>query len=434
MKVITVHSENRIVAGLIEELSSATQPETLLHVTKEADGRYRLTIVSTAAIADRTDETFTTEAMDYDIIMAKESGLYPEIRVFHSPQLGIGMIDDMRRVGIFAIDEGYSYTDEFSLAVCKELVENNNGKWRASRGFRAIEVNATCPNCNNALIITKEHMVIGFRCPSCEDVHLSYKGMRNVKYTKTRTFDVTVTDVPAVPMTSASAYYVVVKEEMMPMNKKELKQRLLGAGISEDVIDTRLETITDAQLKEYDDVPDAVLKEDFKAGDEAPAVEYMQFDAESIDAIADTLTKRMKELMEDTVFDIGDLEVELKEDSTTSPDIIELKEKVDGLIEKIDIILASTDELKEATGAPSRRALRIFKGRVPKKGAVDEDEEEEEDDEKAAITSNGTKVSKSIARALNLGLGDETSDGAVIKDGSGNTYKSMSSMLLKKEA
>lgn len=173
---------------------------------KKSQGLYTIKSVSTAAIQDREGETFTTRAIDYDIMLARRTNKYPEYRVFHSPLLGIGMVTKMQRVGIFAVEEGISYDDEFSLEVCKQLADNNDGRWRTSRGFYPLEVQFSCNYCNNPLSIERKHMLIGFICPVCKSGHITYKGMNGVRYQKACTFDITATDVPMVPMTGFTAF------------------------------------------------------------------------------------------------------------------------------------------------------------------------------------------------------------------------------------
>lgn len=165
---------------------------------------YDITSVSTAAMPDREDETFTVQAIDYDIAIARQTGIYPEYRMYHVPSLGIGRVTKMYRVGIFAVEEGHSYGDAFSLSVCKDLLSVNDGKWRTSRGFAPLEVNANC-HCGKPIGLTNKHMVIGFQCPHCRHGHLTYKGMNGVRYMKAQTFDITVTDIPAVVMTAMQA-------------------------------------------------------------------------------------------------------------------------------------------------------------------------------------------------------------------------------------
>ena len=410
-----------VVKELIADMLAADGQATV-GVTKEGD-RYRIVAVSTAAIKDREDEIFTTTSMDYEILQSKETGRYPEFRVFHSPALGIGTVEKMSRVGIFAVDEGYSYTDAFSLSVCKDLLENNDGKWRVSRGFKALEISVSCPSCSSTQLITKEHMIAGFRCPVCKQVHLSYKGMPNVQYMKTETFDVTVTDVPAVPMTSVAAFTTDINE-VKSMNKKELKERLLAAGLDEVAIDTRLKSITDDQMKELgDDVPDATLLKEFSVGEE----QVMVLDDGVLDAIAERVTVTVKELLDGFDIELSDLDmdVEFKE----IPEIVELKEMVAALQEQMSQLLADDDErLKEHNTPAARHRLSIYKSGTKKKITDEDVDEEDEEDEEEGETNNGKPVNKSTARWFKSFKERPLTEEALI-DADGEEFKSLSEFM-----
>lgn len=402
---------------LIGELIESGE-ESIATISKQGD-RYRIVAVSTAAIEDRQRETFTTQAMDYDIAEAYKSGQFPEFRVFHSPALGIGRVDTMRRVGIFAIDEGYSYTDPFSLATCKDLLANNqDGKWRTSRGFKAIEVAAGCPGCGSELVINKSHMVAGYRCPACTQVHLSFKGKPNVRYLKARTFDVSVTDVPVVPMTSAAAFIEMNTLEDS-MTKKQLKERLLSAGLDEAVVDARLSQVTDEQLKEFDDVPDATLLKELdlqeKDDDSGDSVDF----AELVDAIRTVVKEEVISVMSE--FEIELPSIELKEIS----ELTQLKEEIAELKEQIEALLEQQEEItKEWTPrGGKKRVPRILKGKkvAPPVEDGEEDEEDEEDDEDMeAVVAKGW---------FSHFAEDPNGQQVAIRDGAGKTYKSLSEFV-----
>ena len=138
---------------------------------------------------------------DYDINSTKNTGNYPEFRMFHKSYLAVGRVTKMRRAGIFAIDEGYAYDDPFSKEVCEKILSGNDGRWRMSRGFYVLEASGGCPECGEGLLVETKHMIAGFSCPTCKSVHPGYKGtLEDIKFHKTRTFDVTITDKPCVPI------------------------------------------------------------------------------------------------------------------------------------------------------------------------------------------------------------------------------------------
>jgi len=389
-------------------------------IEKKDDGRYRIVTISTAAVEDKEGETFGIEAIDYDIAQAERLGDYPEYRVFHEPSFGIGKVEKMRRVGIFAVDEGTSYDDPFSIDVCEKMLrDNKDGIWKVSRGFRVYEASGLCPNCGEGLLFSLKHMVAGFRCPSCKEVYLGYKRtLKDVRFRKARTFDVTVTDVPAVPWTSAAAFKLEDKEILM--TKKQLKEKLLAAGIAEDAIDERLKDLDEKRLKEFDDIPDAVLLKEFDAdGDEdkkkkADSDETVfVLDPDVLKEFSDIVAEQLKEALEGLTIEVPDMEMELKElpavDALTD-EIAELKELVAKLVEKDET------RLKELLkGAPRAARLRI------KRYKEEDDEDEEEDEEE----DNGRGSSCPPKKKKQLSL-----SGDIITLGDGSTVGSMTEAVL----
>lgn len=351
-------------------------------IGKESNGRYKIVALSTAAIPDLEDETYSTVAMDHEIATKEKNGNYPEFRLWHNEGLAIGRVTKMTRVGVFAIDSGYAYDDPFSIAVCKMLEsERDSGKWRVSRGFYLEEASGNCRNCGESLLIRKEHIILGFRCPVCRTTYLGRKGaLSNFTFLKTNTFDVTVTDNPAVPWTSAVAYM----ESEEQMNKKLLKEKLLEAGLSEEVVDAKLASIPDEILKEFDEItelPTAILKKlgvdvadgaDSDAGTIALGAEVLKEVATAlVPTIAKIVSEEVQKALADLTFEIPDVEL----------DIPQLKEYGDRLatMEGILAKLQEDDDTRLATrmkGAPRGAAFRIRRYK-----ASADDEEDEEDDE-----------------------------------------------------
>jgi ribosomal protein S27AE len=410
-----------------------------LLIEKQQNGRYKIVSVSTAAIEDREGETFTVNAIDYEIKRAKETGEYPEFRVFHTKPLGIGRVKSMRRVGIFAVDEGESYDDPFSLAVCEKMLRQNDGRWKTSRGFFVLEASGGCPKCGESLLIREKHMVAGFRCPKCGNTNLGFKGSLNdTRFLKTKTFDITVTDVPAVPWTGVSAFLSNNQEVVMAsMTKKELKKRLIKAGLSEEDIEARLSTISEETLKSFDGIPDAEILKEF-TDDESDESDEIDDDPEEDNDTPPVHKEKKpvaKEPTDEQVFTLDpavlkefariankeatEVLSELLEGATleteTDPDevtkeveaITELKEEIMALKDVVEKLLKGDEtRLKELySEAPRGSQLRIsgFKSTkecAPKKKPVDTEEEldgEEEEDtlptkKKVTKETNGTIV------------------------------------------
>jgi hypothetical protein len=408
-----------------------SEDQSAVHVQKQSDGRYKIISVSTAAVADREGETFDVECIDYDAEQARLTGDYPEFRAFHSPVLGFGRVTKMSRVGIFAVDEGYSYDDPFSISVCENMLLKNDGRWRASRGFRVLEATGLCPNCNERLKVATKHMVIGYRCPSCASVHVRLKGvLSNIHFKKARTFDVTVTDVPAVPVTGFAAFRYDDSEDFL-MNKEQLRKRLKAVGISDDAIEERLAQVTDERLKEFDDFPDAILLKELELEDDEEEVETKETEFvladEVLDRFAELVDKRVEARIKE-LFEGLSVELESDGDTFTKERGDELEQKIDHLTELVESVLeGDTARLKELIKEVPRGAKNVvrFKGSAMKKAKkvvnryVDEEDDEEDEEDEDEVVTKWFQQGKPVVE----------SGGVVIKDGQGRTHQSMSAAL-----
>jgi hypothetical protein len=197
-----------------------------------------------------------------------------------------------------------------------------------------------------------------------------------VRFLQTRTFDITVTDNPAVPMTGVSAFPIDF-EEVQVMGKKEaLKERLLNAGMSEDVIDERLSAISDDEAKEYDGIPEAILLKEF--GDEDESVETVELDPSVMKEIRQAIREEVSAALEGASLEIDAGSDVLKESS----EIAELKEAVENLTEMVQQLLdGDTERVKETLSGSSRKAKRLVSRFKEDKKTVPQDEEEDTEDE-----------------------------------------------------
>lgn len=380
--------------------SKSTSKDKEIHeiIIEKEDGRYKIIGVSTAAVKDREDETFTTDAMDFDIAAAEATGIYPEFRMWHKNYLAVGRVTKMSRVGIFAIDEGYAYDDPFSKEVCEKILSDNDGHWRMSRGFYVLEASGGCPSCGEGLLIETKHMIAGFACPTCKSIHSRYKGtLDDIKFRKTKTYDVTITDIPCVPMTGVSAFKADNTEAIM--TKKELRKKLLDAGLSSKVVDERLKEVDAKQLKALDTLPQAdvlkelelQLEEETSGGD---GEELFVLDPEVLKDFAaivkEQVAEELKPIVEEAIkeavggleLELGDVQVEGVEGIDELTEIVaELKESVDGLLESDEDRLER--KLKETSRGGKLRIVREKAANKKKRGdeEEDEDEDEEEDEE-----------------------------------------------------
>lgn len=428
----------RHLAALYANVTDAELKE--IYFSKEKDGSYKIVTISTAALKDREDETFSIAAMDYDIRLARETGQYPEFRVFHSKVLGFGRVEKMQRVGIFMVDEGHSYNDPFSIEICeKMLINNDEGKWRVSRGFAVHELQGHCYKCGSPLSVQKEHFLIGFRCPGCESVHLRYKGaLDDVVFRKVRTFDVSVTDVPAVTQTSAMAYPAM--EDFM--TKKDLEKRLLLAGISKEAINDRLADVDEEALKEFDEVPTAVLLKELDL-DEEETEEEEETETDAVSDVDENLeietpdgdvvemdaavVHAIKEVVRDVLrseLDGLQIDLETTAEKEYTDQIAVLKEEIADIKNLLKAYLKSDTATvnKMLSETPRKTKARVLRFKAMDESMDEEDEEDEEDEMEK-------KSYRDWIPALNRGQRVEKGNGAVIGDGSGETFGSLAEMV-----
>jgi hypothetical protein len=413
-------------------------------VEKQENGRYKIIAISTVAIKDLENETFTTDAMDYEVKEVKQTGDYPEFRVFHKKYLGIGKVTKMSRVGIFAVDEGESYDDPFSLSVCEKMLSNNkDGKWKVSRGFVVLEASGACSDCGSILKVRTKHMAVGFQCPTCKSVHLNYKGtLDGLRFLKTKTFDITVTDVPAVPWTGVQAFPFSTRlEQEVTMNKKQLKEKLIEAGLEEKEIDARLDDLTPEALKEFDGIPVAeVLKEFSKKSDKEEDTDgdFFTLDPSVLKEFTNIVHEEVEKSLDGMEIDIEDSE-EFKEYSETLNTVVEQQKEILTMLKELQSVVV-TKEKEDDEETP--RKFRILRSKSKDKKTDPNADEGATEDPNAdpAVDENGDPIepgSKEAAKKkkmppwLQKSLEEDVdADGAVIQGADGTHFKSMSEFAL----
>ncbi len=160
--------------------------------------------VSTREEWDREGELFTTKAIDYDIERVKRTKEYPEFRLYHVRGFKLGMCDSMTRNKDRAVDSGYWFKTPFAQAM-KDIVAANTGRWKISRGFYSLEATGLCMKCNKDLMVRPINYIFGLVCPECSTYHKDVS-LSDMRHLKAITFDISVTDVPAVVNTAVVAY------------------------------------------------------------------------------------------------------------------------------------------------------------------------------------------------------------------------------------
>lgn len=216
MAALYVHVEDAAKeedTHMLQETSGAGQYKDaiigILRLYKEEkNGNWqdRWIAVSTVQMWDRQGEMFTTEAMDYDASRAHQTKEFPELRMFHVRGFKLGVCDSMQRINEYAVDQGYWHDTPFAQAV-KEIVAKNKGRWKISRGFYTVKASGLCPDCGAGLTVGPINYIVGVPCRVCKEWYAPSK-LKQLKHLETRTFDITLTDVPAVVQTAVAAYTI----------------------------------------------------------------------------------------------------------------------------------------------------------------------------------------------------------------------------------
>jgi len=203
------------------------------------------------------------------------------------------------------------------------------------------------------------------------------------------------------------------------MNKKELKQKLLAAGIDEAVIDQRLKDLPDERLKEFDDIPEAEVLKEFETEEEEEETEKPEkteeptgdedeqlftLDPEVLKDFAEIVRTTVKEevakAMDGISIDISDVEMELKE----VPGLEALKEQLTAIQEKLDALTtADAKKLKEKLETmPRNGKLRIMRMK-DKPDPVEEKEDEDEIDAEGVVIGADGEQFASMSKFIQFG-------------------------------
>lgn len=175
-------------------------------ISDESEDIDRWIAVSTIQEEDTYGQVVTTEAMDFDIKRALRTSIYPELRMFHVRGFKLGKADSMDRNGIYAVDQGYWNKQPFPLAV-KDLVSTDtNRKWRISRGFHPVKATGRCADCNTDLSVGLMNFIFGAVCKECGAYYQDPEMLKQLKYLATVTYDITLTDIPALSRTAVAAF------------------------------------------------------------------------------------------------------------------------------------------------------------------------------------------------------------------------------------
>ena len=202
------------------------------------------------------------------------------------------------------------------------------------------------------------------------------------------------------------------------MNKKQLKEKLLAAGIDAGVIDERLKGLSDERLKEFDDIPEAEVLKEFETEDEeteeesdtdeptaetADDEQVFTLDPEVLKDFAGivriVVQEEVAKAMDGISINIDDVEMELKE----VPGLEVLKEQMVKIQETLNkLTSADTKKLKESLATmPRSGVLRIQ--RMKETPDEDVEEKEEEVDEEGVIVSADGKHFSSMSSFIGMG-------------------------------
>lgn len=201
MRVRTVPVQ---MVDLVIGLSRVNGNDHSMHYCSVDFSQDRWIAISTREEWDREGEMFTKEAMDFDIGRAYRLNEFPEFRMYHVRGFKLGMCDKMTRDKDRAVDEGYWHKTRFAQAV-RGVTARNKGRWKISRGFYSLEATGHCRKCDKDLMVRPINYTFGIVCKDCSEYHPN-ASLSRLRHLKAITFDITLTDVPAVASTAVAAY------------------------------------------------------------------------------------------------------------------------------------------------------------------------------------------------------------------------------------
>jgi hypothetical protein len=242
---------------------------------------------------------------------------------------------------------------------------------------------------------------------------------------KTKTFDVTVTDVPAVPWTGVAAFPLLKRlESEVTMDKKQLRQKLIDAGLEEKEVDARLDSLTMEALKEFDGIPEAeVLKELSKPASES--LDTFVLDASVMKEFSNIVHTEVEKSLDGLEIDIEDSE-QFKEYSATLATVVKQQEEILVMLKELK---ATTVTKEQDDDEETPRRFRILR----KEASMDKktgEEDPEETDEEMPEGDSETAKKKKLPPWLKKDMEVEADDGAVIAGSDGSRFKSMSEFAL----
>jgi hypothetical protein len=210
------------------------------------------------------------------------------------------------------------------------------------------------------------------------------------------------------------------------MNKKELRTRLLKAGLDELKVDERLEGISEDTLKEFDNIPEAILLKEFSADAEESET---TIDSDNVFTLDESVLKEFskivaKQVSEVVSMQLDGLTVEVEEDELKeNSKIVELQGAIDELKELVELLIGKKTTVSDEVETP-RNGLRVLRAKAfpPKKDGKnkfppDEESDEDSSDDEDADNAPVKKVAK------------EYGDDVLIVGANGKRMKSMTDFV-----
>lgn len=116
--------------------------QSRMMVTRQADGRYRWTMIAASAVLNRVGEIDSRALFDSFIAYATRTGNYPRLDFYHLGGAGeeweFGTADYLARDGYLYIASGLFDEDNPLSQATRQAVERSPGTWGASIEFRAL--------------------------------------------------------------------------------------------------------------------------------------------------------------------------------------------------------------------------------------------------------------------------------------------------------
>lgn len=136
---IDIENDTISISEGIEVMQSFTPLARQMSVTRQDDGRVRVTQIVASSVLNRNSQIDSTELFDNFIRRAEETGEYPAIDFIHYNDVKLGQADFLARAGFCYIASWLFDDTEVGRAAGESFLNDSEDYWGASIQFTPLE-------------------------------------------------------------------------------------------------------------------------------------------------------------------------------------------------------------------------------------------------------------------------------------------------------